>query len=100
MKYVNFTRRTVMKSGICATSVAALGGMALPTLVAPTAAQAEVPSNGSIDTPVGKLEVVNGYPSDATVTKLFDEMDFSARHAGLSLGSPLHGNGAMAGRTA
>jgi hypothetical protein len=50
----------VMKSGICATSVAALGGMALPTLVAPTAAQAEVPSNGSIDTPVGKLEVVNG----------------------------------------
>jgi len=76
MKYVNFTRRTAMKSGICATSVAALGGMALPTLVAPTAAQAEVPSNGSIDTPVGKLEVVNGYPSDATVTKLFDEMDF------------------------
>jgi hypothetical protein len=77
MKYASFTRRNVMKSGISATSVAAFAsGMALPTTVAPTAAQAEVPTNASIDTPIGKLEVVNGYPTDATVTKLYDEMDF------------------------
>ncbi|WP_292622865.1 DUF1254 domain-containing protein [Mesorhizobium sp.] len=39
-------------------------------------AHAEVPTNGTLDTPIGQLEVVNGYPSDATVTKLYDEMDF------------------------
>lgn len=39
-------------------------------------AYAEVPTNGTIDTPIGKLEITNGYPSDATVTKLYDEMDF------------------------
>jgi hypothetical protein len=77
MKYASFTRRNVIKSGIGATSVAALGsGMELPAMAATTDAQAEIPSNGSIDTPIGKLEVVNGYPTDATVTKLYDEMDF------------------------
>jgi hypothetical protein len=39
-------------------------------------AHAEVPTNGTIDTPIGKLEVVNGFPTDAAVTKLYDEMDF------------------------
>ena len=35
-----------------------------------------IPTNGTLDTRIGKLEVKNGYPTDATVTKLFDEMDY------------------------
>ena len=35
-----------------------------------------VPTNGMLDTPIGKLEVNNGYPTEATTKKLFDEMDF------------------------
>ena len=35
-----------------------------------------LPTTGSIDTPIGKLDIRNGYPTAATTTKLFDEMDF------------------------
>ena len=35
-----------------------------------------LPTTGSIDTPIGKLDIKNGYPTEATITKLFDEMDF------------------------
>jgi hypothetical protein len=31
---------------------------------------------GSVETHIGKLEFINGYPSDASVEKLYDEMDF------------------------
>jgi hypothetical protein len=31
---------------------------------------------GTIETRIGKLEFVNGYPSDETVDKLYDELDF------------------------
>jgi len=36
----------------------------------------ELPTNGSVDTRVGKLAFESGYPSQDTVTKLYDEMDF------------------------
>lgn len=35
-----------------------------------------VPTNGTLDTPIGKLDVKNGYPTEATTKKLFDEMHF------------------------
>lgn len=35
-----------------------------------------IPTTGSIDTRIGRLEVRNSYPTDATAAKLFDEMDF------------------------
>ncbi len=40
------------------------------------AAHADLPTNGSVESPLGKLDIVNGYPTDATVEKLFDSMDF------------------------
>ena len=36
----------------------------------------DVTSNDFIDTHVGKIELTNGYPSDASVHKLYDELDF------------------------
>jgi hypothetical protein len=75
--FSNLTRRDAMKGGIGIASAAVLGsGVALPAVIAPTAAHAAVPTNGTINTPIGKLKIVNGYPTDATVTKLYDEMDF------------------------
>jgi hypothetical protein len=35
-----------------------------------------IPTTGTIDTPIGKLEVSNGYPTEATTKKLFDAIDF------------------------
>jgi hypothetical protein len=35
-----------------------------------------IPTTGTLDTPIGRLEVSNGYPTEATTKKLFDEMDF------------------------
>jgi hypothetical protein len=35
-----------------------------------------IPTTGMLDTPIGRLEVSNGYPTEATTKKLFDEMDF------------------------
>jgi hypothetical protein len=35
-----------------------------------------LPTTGTLETRLGKLEVRNGYPTDATVAKLFEEMDF------------------------
>ena len=39
-------------------------------------AVAGLPTTGSIDTPIGTLEISNGYPTEVTTKKLFDEMDF------------------------
>src|SRR5271167_1499735 len=41
-----------------------------------TAAAEGLPTTGSIETRIGKLDVTNGYPTAATVSKLFDAMDF------------------------
>ncbi|WP_213287336.1 DUF1254 domain-containing protein [Bradyrhizobium sp. sGM-13] len=53
-----------------------LTALALSTLLSSSALAQGLPTNGVIDSPIGKLEIVNGFPSDATVTKLFDSMDF------------------------
>ena len=36
----------------------------------------ELPTTGSIETKSGKLELQNGYPSAATVEKVFDDIDY------------------------
>src|SRR6516164_7376388 len=48
-----------------------LAGTAILALLAAPSLRAE-----TIDTRIGKLELEAGYPSKATVEKLFDEMDF------------------------
>lgn len=42
----------------------------------PDAASPMLPTSGAVDTRIGKLELVNGFPSHDTVKKLYDEMDF------------------------
>ncbi|WP_292404545.1 DUF1254 domain-containing protein [Mesorhizobium sp.] len=49
---------------------------AFATLFASTALSQNLPTTGVIDSPLGKLEIINGFPSDETVKKLFDNMDF------------------------
>ena len=39
-------------------------------------ANAQVPTTGSINSRIGKLEIVNGYPTDETVARLYDALDF------------------------
>jgi hypothetical protein len=39
-------------------------------------ANAQVPTTGSIDSQIGKLDVVNGYPTEATVRRLYDSLDY------------------------
>lgn len=36
----------------------------------------ELPTNGTIDTPLGKLELINGFPSNESVDKVYDALDF------------------------
>ena len=36
----------------------------------------ELPTTGTLESPIGKLEIKNGYPTDSTVVKLYDELDF------------------------
>jgi hypothetical protein len=36
----------------------------------------EITSPGNVDTRIGKIEIERGYPSQATIKKLYDEMDF------------------------
>lgn len=35
-----------------------------------------LPTTGTIETPIGKLEIKNGYPTGKTITKLYDALDF------------------------
>jgi len=35
-----------------------------------------LPSNGVLDTPIGKLAIRNGYPTEPTLRRLHDELDF------------------------
>ena len=39
-------------------------------------AHAQLPTTGSVESRLGKLAVVNGYPTDETVKKLYDDLDF------------------------
>ena len=50
---------------------------ALGVVVGVTVARAqELPITGSVDSPLGKLELTNGYPTADTAKKLYDDMDF------------------------
>ncbi|MFO0035107.1 MAG: hypothetical protein ACK55S_07850 [Planctomycetota bacterium] len=49
----------------------------LGVVFASTAVDAQdLPTNGSLETRSGKLELENGYPSNATVEKVFDDIDY------------------------
>jgi len=45
-------------------------------LTVPNALAQQLPTTGTIDSRLGKLEIVNGFPSEATVKKLYDDLDF------------------------
>ncbi len=52
-------------------------GAALVCGLALSAAQAQqLPTNGTIESPLGKFELSNGYPTEATVRKIYDDIDF------------------------
>ncbi len=36
----------------------------------------QLPSSGIVESRLGKIELTNGYPTDATVKRVFDEIDF------------------------
>jgi hypothetical protein len=36
----------------------------------------QLPTSGIVDSRLGKIELKNGYPTDAAAKKLFDEIDF------------------------
>lgn len=74
------TRRDMMKGGVGAASLAALGtGVAAPVIsaapfvLASTSAAAE---ETTLDTRIGALHFESGYPTAETVQKLYDAMDF------------------------
>lgn len=46
------------------------------TVTATAALSQGLPTTGTVETPIGKLDISNGYPSEQTTKKLFDEMDF------------------------
>lgn len=58
-----------------------LRGLALSTalldpLTFRTADAQPLPTTGSVSSRIGTLELENGYPTDATVTKVFDDIDY------------------------
>ena len=48
-----------------------------------------LPTNGSIDTKYGKLELENGYPRTSTVEKVFDDIDYQRACQAYLWGLPL-----------
>jgi len=36
----------------------------------------QLPTNGTFESRLGKIELINGYPTDATAKKLYDDIDF------------------------
>ncbi len=58
---------TILKTSILIGAIAGALG---------STAHAQLPTNGAIDSPIGKLEIVNGYPSQETVKKLYDSLDY------------------------
>jgi hypothetical protein len=50
---------------------------ALVSVLASTSAFGEgLPTTGTVQSPIGSLEIKNGYPTDTTVTALYDALDF------------------------
>ena len=47
----------------------------MATFSSPGFAQ-ELPTTGSVETRLGKLELTDGYPTEATAKKLYDDIDF------------------------
>lgn len=45
-------------------------------LICSKAIAQELPTTGSIESRLGKIELKNGYPTEATVKKMFDDIDF------------------------
>ncbi len=41
-----------------------------------TAIGQELPTTGSIETRLGKIELVNGYPAATSVERIFDDIDY------------------------
>jgi hypothetical protein len=77
---LDISRRDAMKGGIGTASLAALGARAaVPVALSATPlalANAPASAQESRDTRIGKLTFESGYPSNETVQKLYDEMDF------------------------
>lgn len=62
-------------------------------VVALTSAQAQqLPTNGVVNSRLGKLELKNGYPTDATVKKLYDDLDFQRATQAYLWALPLMGS--------
>ncbi len=38
--------------------------------------QQQLPTSGTLESPLGNLELKNGYPTDATAKKIYDDIDF------------------------
>jgi hypothetical protein len=66
-----------------------IAGLILVALFILPAYAQELPDNGSIKTPIGKLSFEGGYPSEKTVEKLYDEMDFQRACQAYLWGLPL-----------
>jgi hypothetical protein len=50
---------------------------ALAGALAFTTAQAQqLPTTGTVESPLGKLDLKNGYPTEATAKKIYDDIDF------------------------
>ena len=54
---------------------------------------------GSVETRIGQLQFDKGYPTDATIEKLFDELDFQRACQAYLWGTPDGRNGRVASRS-
>src|SRR5262249_37643879 len=70
------TRRDTLLGATTLAAASALGGGTLVSLAPSLAIAQALPTTGAIDTRLGKLEMINGFPTDATVKKLYDDLDF------------------------
>jgi len=62
---------------------------AVALVAASGTANAQLPTTGSIDSPLGKLEVKNGFPTAPTAAKLYDNLDFNRAVQAYLWGLPL-----------
>ena len=53
-----------------------LAGMCACSVVFSWVHAQQLPTNGSVESRLGKLELENGYPTEATVKKMYDDIDF------------------------
>jgi hypothetical protein len=68
----NTKRETTMKTIL--TKIFPVFGFSV-LLVIPTFSQ-ELPVTGTVESPLGELGLTNGYPTEATAKKLYDDIDF------------------------